>query len=159
MRASPVVTLDETMLYVAVRQAAVALVGVRIRDARKAMRRRDGRAWLQKDLAHAVHVEPTTISRWERGATSPDIYMLERIAEATKKPLSFFVSGADAIPEPAAGESQVAQDRQEERAALLDAIRSLREVVDEQMVLIRLMAERLGVQETPARARITRGRQ
>ena len=32
-------------------------------------------------------------SRWERGATTPDLDVLRLVAEATEKPLSYFVAG------------------------------------------------------------------
>lgn len=60
-------------------------LGQRIASARKAKR------WRQKQLAAAVSVEPMTVSRWERGQHAPDIDMLELIAQATEKPLSYFV--------------------------------------------------------------------
>jgi transcriptional regulator with XRE-family HTH domain len=60
-------------------------LGERIRTARA------DRGWKQKHLAAEVSVEPITISRWERGATTPDLDVLGMVAEATGKPLSFFV--------------------------------------------------------------------
>jgi transcriptional regulator with XRE-family HTH domain len=61
-------------------------VGPRIRSARAE------KGWKQKHLAAHVSVEPITVSRWERGATTPDFDALALIAEATGKPLSYFVS-------------------------------------------------------------------
>ena len=55
-------------------------------------RARGLRGWKQKQLAAAVHVEPMTVSRWERGVNTPDLEMLERIAEALGQPLTFFVT-------------------------------------------------------------------
>jgi len=49
------------------------------------------RGWKQKHLAAAAHVEPMTVSRWERGATTPDFDALSLIAEATGKPLNYFL--------------------------------------------------------------------
>ena len=46
-------------------------------------------------MAAEVSVEPITVSRWERGATTPDLQVLGRVAEATGKPLSFFVGDRD----------------------------------------------------------------
>lgn len=60
-------------------------LGRRIAEARKAKR------WKQRELAAAVHVEPTTVSRWENGRHAPDLDVLEEIARATDRPLSFFV--------------------------------------------------------------------
>src|ERR671916_3403604 len=60
-------------------------LGKRIKSARA------DRGWKQKHLAAEVSVEPITISRWERGATTPDLDVLSVVAEATGKPLSYFV--------------------------------------------------------------------
>ena len=60
-------------------------VGKRIRAAR------GEKGWKQKHLAAEVQVEPITVSRWERGATTPDLDVLGLVAEATGKPLSYFV--------------------------------------------------------------------
>ena len=62
-------------------------VGDRIREARGQM------GWKQKELAAEVAVEPITVSRWERGATTPDLDVLRLVADATGKPLSYFVGG------------------------------------------------------------------
>lgn len=66
---------------------APGMIGDRIREARA------GKGWKQKHLAAEVEVEPITVSRWERGATTPDLDVLRLVAEATGKPLSYFVSG------------------------------------------------------------------
>ncbi|MFL5954767.1 MAG: helix-turn-helix domain-containing protein [Gaiellaceae bacterium] len=63
------------------------MVGDRIREARAS------KGWKQKHLAAEVEVEPITVSRWERGATTPDLDVLRLVAEATGKPLTYFVSG------------------------------------------------------------------
>ena len=63
------------------------VLGDRIREARTA------KGWKQKNLAAEVEVEPITVSRWERGATTPDLDVLRLVAEATDRPLSYFVSG------------------------------------------------------------------
>ena len=71
-------------------------LGERIKAARA------GKGWKQKHLAAEVDVEPITISRWERGATTPDLDVLRLVAEATGRPLSFFVEegGAPETPPP-----------------------------------------------------------
>jgi transcriptional regulator with XRE-family HTH domain len=56
---------------------------------------RASKGWKQKHLAAHVDVEPITVSRWERGATTPDLDVLSRVAEATGKPVSYFVGGAE----------------------------------------------------------------
>jgi transcriptional regulator with XRE-family HTH domain len=64
-------------------------LGEQIRSARAA------KGWKQKHLAAHVEVEPITVSRWERGATTPDLDVLGLVAEATGKPVSYFVGGGD----------------------------------------------------------------
>jgi transcriptional regulator with XRE-family HTH domain len=61
-------------------------LGDRIREARAS------KGWKQRELASEVEVEPITVSRWERGATTPDLDVLRLVAEATEKPLSYFVA-------------------------------------------------------------------
>lgn len=65
------------------------MLGDRIREARAS------KGWKQKNLAAEVEVEPITVSRWERGATTPDLDVLRLVAEATGRPLSYFVSEDD----------------------------------------------------------------
>jgi transcriptional regulator with XRE-family HTH domain len=68
-------------------QNAKAELGGRIREARAS------KGWKQRELASEVEVEPITVSRWERGATTPDLDVLRLVADATEKPLSYFVAG------------------------------------------------------------------
>lgn len=68
---------------------AKAELGGRIREARAS------KGWKQRELASEVEVEPITVSRWERGATTPDLDVLRLVAEATGKPLSYFVAGSE----------------------------------------------------------------
>jgi transcriptional regulator with XRE-family HTH domain len=71
-----------------------AAVAARIKSARTE------KGWKQKHLAAQVRVEPITVSRWERGATTPDFDALALIAEATGKPLSYFLGEEEpATPE------------------------------------------------------------
>jgi transcriptional regulator with XRE-family HTH domain len=56
------------------------------------------KGWKQKHLAAAVRVEPVTVSRWERGATTPDFDALALIAEATGKPVSYLLAEETAEP-------------------------------------------------------------
>ena len=65
---------------------SLRVLGDRIREARAS------KGWKQKNLAAEVEVEPITVSRWERGATTPDLDVLRLVAEATGRPLSYFVS-------------------------------------------------------------------
>lgn len=84
-------------------------LGPRIRSARA------DKGWKQKHLAAAVSVEPITVSRWERGATTPDLDALGLVAEATGKPLSFFVDQQPSAADK--GSLETAVGRVEEAAA------------------------------------------
>ena len=84
-------------------------LGERIRAARAA------KGWKQKHLAAEVDVEPITVSRWERGATSPDLDVIGLVAEATGKPLNYFVCEEEA-PQAARSSSVL-----EETAARIEA--------------------------------------
>ena len=90
-----------------------AQVGPRIREARSS------KGWKQKHLAAEVRVEPITVSRWERGATTPDFDALALISEATGRPLSYFVG--DDQPATSAPELADAVDRIEAAAARIAA--------------------------------------
>ncbi|MDQ3777989.1 MAG: helix-turn-helix domain-containing protein [Actinomycetota bacterium] len=83
-------------------------LGDRIREARAS------KGWKQRELASQVEVEPITVSRWERGATTPDLDVLRLVAEATDKPLSYFVAGEDERPQAADTDDAI---RKLERAA------------------------------------------
>ena len=61
-------------------------LGERIRAARA------DKGWKQKHLAAEMDVEPITISRWERGATAPDLDVLRVVARVTEKPLGYFIA-------------------------------------------------------------------
>lgn len=103
------------------------LVGARIKQARKAKRP----IMLQKELALAVHVEPQTISNWERGVSEPDLAKLERVAQVTGKPLGFFVSED--------GETIVSADQ---TATLLTEIHVLRAQAETNEGLLRELLSR-----------------
>jgi transcriptional regulator with XRE-family HTH domain len=103
-----------------------AEVGARIKTARA------GKGWKQKHLAAHVSVEPITVSRWERGATTPDFNALSLIAEATGKPLSYFLGeDAPAAAEPRLNDSVERLEAAAERIAtegerIADALAELR---------------------------------
>jgi transcriptional regulator with XRE-family HTH domain len=78
-------------------------VGARIKAARAA------KGWKQKHLAAHVRVEPITVSRWERGATTPDFDGLALIAEVTGKPLGYFLGDEASTPHEAAPDDAVAR--------------------------------------------------
>jgi transcriptional regulator with XRE-family HTH domain len=84
-------------------------VGERIRAARA------DKGWMQKHLAAEVEVEPITVSRWERGATTPDLDVLRLVADATGKPLSYFVSDGGDQDERALSDRVAALERSLER--------------------------------------------
>lgn len=105
--------------------AARTDLGNRIRAARADL------GWKQKHLAAEVRVEPITVSRWERGATTPDLDTLRAVAQATGKPLTYFVAGEDTAAPPLAhdettGRIEDALERIESQLGqLLDAIDGL----------------------------------
>ncbi len=101
------------MLEMTLRQAGI---GESIRKARKDKR------WKQKHLAAAVHVEPATVSRWERGVSTPDLDTLQVIAQETGKPLSFFVADQEDL----VGEASLAETAQQ----LAGELARLRELND-----------------------------
>lgn len=105
-------------------------LGERIREARA------DRGWKQKHLAAEVSVEPITVSRWERGATTPDLEVLRLVAGATGKPLSFFVddgpSGraspelADAAARIEAASARIADESERLAVLLSELVEELR---------------------------------
>jgi len=104
-------------------------LGARIREARAE------RGWKQKHLAAEVSVEPITVSRWERGATTPDLEVLRNVADVTGKPLSFFVDapGRPATPELAdaaarieAAATRVAEESERIAVLLSELVEELR---------------------------------
>lgn len=100
-------------------------LGGRIREARAA------RGWKQRELASEVEVEPITVSRWERGATTPDLDVLRLVADATEKPLSYFVADESEPATASLGEDVVRRLEQaaERLAVEADRIAALLEEV------------------------------
>jgi transcriptional regulator with XRE-family HTH domain len=98
------------MLEMTMRQAGI---GDSIRKARK------DKHWKQKHLAAAVHVEPVTVSRWERGVSTPDLDTLQVIARETGKPISFFVADESDL-QTEASLAETAQQLAAELARLTD---------------------------------------
>jgi transcriptional regulator with XRE-family HTH domain len=88
-------------------------VGHRLRTARLSV------GLTQKQLAQALGVESITVSRWERGATTPSIPRLHLIAELTQTTVSDLVRAPDAVTAHAA-----------ELAALREELAETRELVD-----------------------------
>jgi transcriptional regulator with XRE-family HTH domain len=64
-------------------------LGGRIKKARQQ------RGWYQRELASAVHVQPQTISNWERGVSAPGLAYLALLARALEVPISALLDDAD----------------------------------------------------------------
>ena len=88
-------------------------MGARLRAARRAA------GLTQKELGEALGVEAVTVSRWERGVTSPSLPRLRRIAELTETTVSDLVRAPDAASAHAL-----------ELAALREELAETRELVD-----------------------------
>lgn len=71
-------------------------VGARVRAVRR------GAGLTQKQLAAALGVESITVSRWERGVTSPSLARLRRIGELTGTSMSELVWSAGTVKADAA---------------------------------------------------------
>lgn len=107
-------------------------LGQRIADARRSKR------WKQKELAAAVHVEPTTVSRWETGRHAPDLDVLEAIARVTDKPISFFLDDSSLGP---------GDDGQAQQRTLLDHLDRQHEEVLSRLNGIEEQLRKLAVEE------------
>jgi transcriptional regulator with XRE-family HTH domain len=116
--------LEEAAATMAMRRE---VLGGRIREARLA------KGWKQKRLAAAVHVEPQTVSNWERGMTTPDLDVLELVAEALDVEVAWLLR--DPVSQ-AAEEASIARVL-ETVGTLLEEVRELRSGQDE-------IGERLG---------------
>jgi len=88
-------------------------VGGRLRTARRSA------GLTQKQLAEALEVESITVSRWERGVTTPSLPRLRRVAELTETTVSDLVRTPDAATAHAV-----------ELAALREELAETRELVD-----------------------------
>lgn len=73
----------------------------------------------QKELAEQLGVESITVSRWERGVTTPSLPRLRRIAEQTETTVSDLVRAPDAATAQAV-----------ELAALREELAETRELVN-----------------------------
>lgn len=124
-------------------------LGKRIRLAR------EERGWKQKELARAVHVEPMTVSRWERGINTPDIETLRLIANATQKPLSYFVEEPKVIQTT----EHLLDDLRQNQDDAIGLLRELVVAVDELKESIRILDAHVesGL-AAPARQRAQRSR-
>lgn len=95
------------------------IVGDRIRNAR------EKKGWLQKELARRVHVEPQTVSNWERGVTTPDLDKLEALGRELDHPVSYFLLSPE---EEKVGDSASAAEIQRLRERVEDVHAEVREV-------------------------------
>lgn len=105
------------------------VLGDRIREARAS------KGWKQRELASEVEVEPITVSRWERGATTPDLDVIRLVAEATGKPLSYFI--ADEDPSARDGAVEKLERAADRLAAQADRIERLLEEVRAELARLR----------------------
>ena len=99
-------------------------VCARLRSARRAA------GLTQKQLAAELGVESITVSRWERGVTTPSLVRLRRVAELTETTVSDLVRAPDAVT------GQTA-----ELAALREEIAETRELVDRVARALELLAQ------------------
>lgn len=83
----------------------------------------------QRQLAESLGVESITVSRWERGVTTPSLPRLRKIAELTQTTVSDLVRTPDAMTTHSA-----------ELAALREELAETRQIVDR----IARALERLG---------------
>jgi transcriptional regulator with XRE-family HTH domain len=88
-------------------------LGGRLRTARR------GVGLTQKQLADELRVESVTVSRWERGVTTPSLPRLRRVAELTQTTVSDLVRAPDTSSAHAV-----------ELAALREELAETRELVD-----------------------------
>lgn len=122
--------------------------GARIKAAR------EGLGWNQPQLAHAIGLKhPQSISNYERGLTDVPATRLRKIAEATGRPLSYFVDepngdGGEAKPPQTLEQILLALDAQQQQIAELSA------AVDDLSEGVRAIAEHLvPARRVPARQR------
>lgn len=67
------------------------IFGERLKAARAA------KGLLQKELGSRVHVEPQTVSNWERGVQTPDLDTLELIAQQLDQPVAYFFAEPETV--------------------------------------------------------------
>jgi transcriptional regulator with XRE-family HTH domain len=94
-------------------------VGGRLRVARRSV------GLTQKQLAEELGVESITVSRWERGVTTPSLPRLRRIAELTETTVSDLVRAPDASSAHAVELSALREELAETRAIVDRVARTL----------------------------------
>lgn len=119
-------------------------IGRRIREAREAA------DLTQRDLAERIGVQTAqSISRYERGETEVPMKRIRRIADATGKPLDFFIT----LPE---GEQPVSPDA---TARLEREVAELKTMMEEAVVLMQQLraAAPSEAPSSPAKKRASQG--
>lgn len=71
--------------------------------------RRKALAMTQKDLGDRLFVSDKTVSKWERGASLPNVALLQPLAEVLEVSVSELLNGEAQTPQTDAGEQAVAQ--------------------------------------------------
>ena len=94
-------------------------VGGRLRTARRSA------GLTQKQLAEQLGVESITVSRWERGVTTPSLPRLRRIAELTETTVSDLVRAPDAATAHAVELSALREELAETRELVNRVARAL----------------------------------
>ena len=74
-------------------QPLAQLLGQRIAELRKSRR------WTQAQLAERLHVEPETISRFERGASAPSLHTLENVASVLRVSIGDLLAHSSTAPD------------------------------------------------------------
>ena len=97
-------------------------VGERLRTARRSA------GLTQKQLAEALGVESITVSRWERGVTTPSLSRLRRIAEITQTTASDLVRAPDAATAHAVELAALREELAETRALVDRVARTLEQL-------------------------------
>jgi len=98
-------------------------VGGRLRTARRSA------GLTQKQLADELGVESITVSRWERGVTTPSLPRLRRIAELTGTTVSDLVRAADAATAQSVELAALREELAETRAIVDRVARTLDQLV------------------------------
>jgi transcriptional regulator with XRE-family HTH domain len=103
---------------------------------------RRGAGLTQKQLAERLGVESITVSRWERGVTTPSLPRLRRVAEITETTVSDLVRAPDAVTAHAL-----------ELAALREELAETRELVDRVAKTLERLAPRSSAGNSPSASR------
>lgn len=133
-------------------EAAEEIAARHVELGRRIKLARDAMGLKQKELAAKVHVEPTTISRWERGVHAPDMTKLYRLAAVFNKPISELVAGLG-MEEPAPAIVQALDDFERRLAATEKRLGQLEEGAAKTAATLEGMGEtirRLGGEASPA---------